>query len=119
MMTFRGSTLVFGLVNLPPQCLFDLLAVKGLPTVLFVACNVPVFTLAPRFILSIRALYARDLRYRQDYGIDTGFGFSSLSNPSAGGTAMVFADDGRSEKSERDEEMAIEGKEDSTNTEWW
>ncbi|KAF8552966.1 hypothetical protein OG21DRAFT_1485804 [Imleria badia] len=49
------------------------------------------FTLIPRFIISIRELYARDVQGRRGEGIDTGFGLSS-SCRDAGGTAIVFAD---------------------------
>ena len=37
---------------------------------------VPVFTLTPRFILSIREMHARDIGGRC-WGIDSGFGFPS------------------------------------------
>lgn len=117
-MTSHGSTLVFGLVNLPTQCLFDTLT-KGLPPVLFVAFNVPLFTLTPRFILSIRVMYARNLRRdRQGYGIDTGFGFSSPSHTGANRTTMVFADIERNEVSEMDEVTYIEEGEYSSDLEW-
>jgi len=104
-MTFRCSTLAFGLVNLQAQRLFLSLAVKWLSAVLQVASNVPVFALTPRFILSIRALYARDTR--RCCGIDTGFGLSSLGNPIADVSAIVFADIEESEGSERDEEIVM------------
>lgn len=51
---------------------------------------VPLFTLTPRFIISIRELYARDVQGRRGGGIDTGFGLS-LSSRSVGGTEIVFA----------------------------
>lgn len=66
------------------------------------------FTLTPRFILSVRALYARDLRSRSGCGIDTGFGLSSICHSEVGGTAMVFADAGRDDEVQRDEEMSME-----------
>ena len=59
--------------------------------VLGVLEDVPFFTLTPRFILSIREMYAHDVQGRHGSGIDTGFGLSS-SGRDAGGTAIVFAD---------------------------
>lgn len=54
---------------------------------------VPVFTLTPRFILSMRQLYARDSRGRGgSYDIDTEFGLTSVDGRGVGGTAIVFAD---------------------------
>ena len=38
---------------------------------------VPLFTLTPRFIISIQELYAHDVRCRHGDGIDTGFGLTS------------------------------------------
>lgn len=52
---------------------------------------VPMYTLTPRFILSIRELYARDVQGRRGEGIDNGFGLLSTDR-GAVGTAMVFAD---------------------------
>ncbi|KAG9316944.1 hypothetical protein JVU11DRAFT_3027 [Chiua virens] len=40
---------------------------------------VAVFALPPRFIVSIRAMYAHDVQGRRGSGIDTGFGSSKLS----------------------------------------
>ena len=57
------------------------------------------FTLTPRFILSIRALYARDLRGRtESRDMDNEFGLTSVSGHGVGGTAMVFADVGQNEE---------------------
>ncbi|KAI9566856.1 hypothetical protein HD554DRAFT_2174021 [Boletus coccyginus] len=52
---------------------------------------VPMFTLTPRFIISIRELYARDVQRRRGEGIDTGFGFPSHGR-GGDGTGIVFAD---------------------------
>ena len=65
------------------------------------------YTLTPRFIMSIRELYARDVHGRQGGGIDTGFGLSSVGR-SAGGVAIVFADVEQSEGSEDAEEIRME-----------
>ena len=49
---------------------------------------VPVFTLTPRFIMSVRALYARDLRDPcRQYDMDTEFN----SGDRADGSAALFA----------------------------
>ncbi|KAF8135150.1 hypothetical protein EV363DRAFT_1582330 [Boletus edulis] len=58
-------------------------------TLLCVVQFVPLFTLLPRFIMSIRELYARDVQGRRGEGIDTGFGLTS-SDQEAGETALVF-----------------------------
>ena len=61
-------------------------------TVFEVIQLVPIYALTPRFILSVRELYARsDVQGSRGDGIDTGFGLSS-SGWGAGGTAIVFAD---------------------------
>ena len=54
---------------------------------------VPIYTLAPRFILSIRETYARDTRGRRE-DIDTGFGLASSGRDVTVQT-MVFAAAGR------------------------
>ena len=66
--------------------------------VLFVLEYVLVFTLSPRFILSIRDLYARDVQGRHGEGIDTGFGLSS--DCGAGRSTIVFVDVEQNEGSE-------------------
>lgn len=58
---------------------------------------VPLFTLAPRFILNMRELYAHNIQGNHASGIDIAFGLSSH----AIGTEIVFADAGE----ERDERM--------------
>ena len=55
--------------------------------VLTLLANVPMYTLTPRFILSMRELYACDVQNGLVGGIDSKFGLSTMS---AGGT-MVFA----------------------------
>ncbi|KAG9312081.1 hypothetical protein JVU11DRAFT_7364 [Chiua virens] len=44
---------------------------------------VPVFTLAPRFIISIREIHDHDVQGRRGGGIDSGFGLSTLSDRDA------------------------------------
>ena len=104
-MTFRYSILLFSLI--------DLLSLYGyVPTegwqfdLLLILQYVPMFTLTPRFILSIRELYARDVQSRHGSGIDTGFGLSS-SGREAGGAAMVFAGVEQNEGLEDVEEMLM------------
>ena len=89
-----------------------LAAAGGSPTggwqlVLNVLETVPLYTLTPRFILSIREMYARDVQGRRGSGIDTGFGLSS-PGCDAGGTAIVFADVEQNERSEGVEEIPME-----------
>ncbi|KAG9311422.1 hypothetical protein JVU11DRAFT_8535 [Chiua virens] len=52
---------------------------------------VPVFTLTPRFIMSIRELYADDVQGRRRGLTDTGFGLSTLSDYDVVGTGITFA----------------------------
>ncbi|KAG8212945.1 hypothetical protein J3R82DRAFT_11307 [Butyriboletus roseoflavus] len=68
---------------------------------------VPMYALTPRFITSMRELYARDVQGKRGGGIDTAFGLS-LSGHDAGGTAIVFADVGQTEGSEDFEEIPME-----------
>ena len=49
------------------------------------------FTLSPRFILSIREMHADDVQARRGSGIDTGFGLS-VSGRDAVEAVLVFAD---------------------------
>ncbi|KAF8452684.1 hypothetical protein L210DRAFT_3519364 [Boletus edulis BED1] len=68
--------------------------------------NVPVFALTPRFILSLRALYAREGQGRD---IDSEFGFTSVDVRSVGGIAFARADAGQSEEDvlEHDEDIQL------------
>ena len=67
---------------------------------------VPLFTLTPRFIISIRELYARDAQCGRGEGIDTGFGLTS--GRGAVETTMVFAGAGQNESPEDIEEVPRE-----------
>lgn len=58
---------------------------------------VPPFTLVPRFILSLRALYARDLQRIRGGDIDTAFGLTSRSGYDVAASAIVFAEAGENE----------------------
>ena len=70
---------------------------------------VPVITLTPRFILSLRALYARGLRGEcEPRDIDSEFGFTSVSGRGVRETTMVFADARQDERLDQDEEMPME-----------
>lgn len=74
---------------------------------LFLLAYVPLFTLIPRFIISIREMYASDTRGGRGDGIDTGFGLMSFGRD-AGGTAIVFADVGQNEGLEDVEGIPME-----------
>ncbi|KAF8135142.1 hypothetical protein EV363DRAFT_1396592 [Boletus edulis] len=70
-------------------------APTGGQTILLVILEyVPIYTLTPRFILSIREMYARDVRGRHE-GIDTGFGLSFSNSEVA---TMAFAIGGQDEE---------------------
>jgi len=57
---------------------------------------VPVFTLTPRFILSIRELHMRDVEGRRGSGFDSGFGLSSTSRTAVRSVVFAgFGDDSR------------------------
>ena len=85
----RCSILLFSLIN-------EFAAWGVLPSgawaliVLSVVQYVPMFTLGPRFIISIRELHARDVQNGTADVIDTGFGLSS-STCGGCGTEIMFA----------------------------
>ena len=68
--------------------------------------SVPIFTLSPRFILSIREFYVRDVLGRRDEEIDTEFDLSS--GRGAGGTTFVPVDVEQNEGSDNIEEVTWE-----------
>ena len=70
---------------------------------------IPAYTLSPRFILSLRRLYARDVRGGLGSDIDTAFGLTSL--PGAGASAIVFANGGQNEGLEQGEGIQMEDRE--------
>ena len=69
---------------------------------------IPAFTLVPRFILSLRELYAHDVQGRRGSDIDTAFGFTTTYSHGATVTAVIFAGGGRNEGLEQGEEIAME-----------
>lgn len=58
---------------------------------------IPVFTLVPRFVLSLRELYALDLRGRCGSEIDTDLGLTSQLGHGAVASMVVFSKGGESE----------------------
>lgn len=68
---------------------------------------VPVITLIPWFIMSIRELHAHDVQGRRGEGIDSGFDLST-SVRDAGGAPMVFADVEDREELDGIEEIPVE-----------
>ena len=70
--------------------------------------DVPMYTVAPRFILSIRELYKHDVQGGPRDGIDTGFGLSSAGYGAGDGTAIVFAGAAQSGEPEDLEEIPME-----------
>ena len=66
--------------------------------VLMAATNVPLYTLAPRFVMNVRELYALDTEGRCDRDIDTGFGLPSGTGRGVGGSTtmatIAFAEEG-------------------------
>ena len=70
--------------------------------------SVPPYTLVPRFILSLRKLYVRDLPGRRGNEIDTAFGSTPAFGRGAVASTMVFADAEQNEGLEHGEEMEME-----------
>ena len=84
----------------------------GWPAILFWTVElIPAITLVPRFILGLRALYARHVRGRRGSEIGTAFGFTSSSGHGAVASAIMFADAGQNEMLEQDEEIQMEDRE--------
>lgn len=53
---------------------------------------VPIATMAPRFVLNVRELYACNVRDGRENGIDSGFGLFASSDRGTNGSVIVFAD---------------------------
>jgi len=86
----RYSVFLYSLINLL-AALRVLSSTEVWQAVLtFILQYVPMFTLTPRFVLSIRELHARDIQARCGGEIDTGFGLSSHGR-NTGGTVVMFA----------------------------
>lgn len=95
--------------------LSDLLASSGIrvnpgwPLTLHLVVEfIPAITLVPRFILSLRKLYAHDLLGRRGNNIDTAFGLASASGHSTDVSTVMFADAGQNEGLEPVEEVQME-----------
>ncbi|KAH0835016.1 hypothetical protein J3R83DRAFT_10741 [Lanmaoa asiatica] len=96
--------LVTGTANLP--------ASAGWLAILIGAMEViPPFTLLPRFILSLRSLYTRDLQGVRGSKIDTAFGFSLTPNHGVAASTIMFADAGQNDGIEEGEEIRLEERE--------
>jgi len=83
--------LIFFLLNLLNilSAIFHILPKEGRFTVLYLPAElVPAYTLTPRFIFSIRELYAHNIQSGYGSMMDSGFGLSGRSDM----TAMVFED---------------------------
>ena len=102
----HGSILLFNIVAILPAS--ETISTQGWGTlVLAVLEYVPVFILTPRFIISIRHLYASGATEDGLRDIDTGFGLSTLAaRRGAGRSAIVFAEDG--EELERGDEIGMD-----------
>ena len=73
--------------------------------------SIPPYTLVPRFILSLRRLYARDLGGGHGSDIDTAFGVTSTSGLDAAASAIMFADSEQNEGLEQGEGIQLEERE--------
>ena len=71
---------------------------------------ITLYPLVPRFILGLRAVYARDLRGRCGGEIDTAFGLNSVSDRAVA-SMIMFADAGQNEGSEQGDEIQMEDRE--------
>lgn len=69
---------------------------------------VPAFTLTPRLVLSLRQLYARDVRGGPRGDIDTGFGLTSMAGHCSIGSVIIFAERGQNGDEEQSEGMEME-----------
>jgi len=72
---------------------------------LFLLGYVPISTLTPRFVLSMREMYARSVYGGRGHGIDTGFGLTALSgHAGVSRSSIAFADVGERDGLEGDGE---------------
>ena len=84
---------------------------NGWLVLFWVMSSIPVVTLVPRFILSLRKLYARDLGGRHGSEIDVAFGFTSTFGHGADASVIMFADGGQNDGLEQGEEIQMEERE--------
>ena len=75
---------------------------------------IPPFILVPRFVLTLRKVYARDLQGRRGSEIDTAFGLGSAVGRGAVASAIMFADAGENEGEVQGEEIQLEARETSS-----
>lgn len=111
-MTFRDSIQLQNFINI--LYVFGKLPTAGWGWIMVTILEyVPLFALAPRFVLNMRELYAHNVRGNHASGIDTAFGLPS----DAVGTAIVFADAGQeqNESGEHVEEISMEENRRDTN----
>ena len=108
-LTAHYSFLAFSLFNVMANAGIN--TADGWLTILTSALQqIPPFTLVPRFILSLRELYARDLPGRRGGGIDTAFGLRSGSVYGAAEGVILFADARQSEAQEESEKIEMGGR---------
>ena len=105
-----NSNLVYALVNILSTT--GKILTVGWEGVLFGMMDlIPPYTLTPRFILSMRRLYARNLRGSRGSEIDTAFGLTSASGHGVVASAIIFADAVQNEGLEQSEEIQMEDRE--------
>ena len=105
-----NSILAFALIDMLADTAN--LPTDGWPVILFEAMEyIPPYTLVPRFILGLRALYARDLPGICGTEIDTAFGLAPASGRVAAASVIMFADAELNEGLEQGEEIQMEERE--------
>lgn len=103
-----NSILIYALLNVLIS--EGIISINGWQVVLLGTMQIiPPCTLVPRFILSLRKLYARDLRGRfSGSNIDTAFGLTTASGNGTAASTIVFADGLQNEELELGEEIQME-----------
>ena len=100
---FINSIFLYALINL--LIFIGNISMNEWWVFLRVAEYLPVYTLVPRLILSLRELYSRDLRGRCGTGIDTAFGLTLSPSVS---DSIVFAENAQNDASEWGDEIVLE-----------
>ncbi|KAG9309449.1 hypothetical protein JVU11DRAFT_10418 [Chiua virens] len=77
-------------------------------TLSYIPAYVALFSLTPRFIISVRELHTHTVRGGRAVGIDTGFGFSAISSSDVLEAEMIFADVEPDELTQFAEEITME-----------